>query len=494
MLVFELIYIAAYLKKGEEYKAIDTKEHKLHFLYPMAGMLITITKCEKRLNRKSKVLNSVKAINITGDPVVSQKLYFHSKVALVLMIMFLCNLLSVFASITGNENNNIISGNLIRRPDHGEGSRDVEVMVNIAPRHGDNEKDGAESNINENILIHVKEPEYRSEDLEKVFEEALNYLQEVYLGNNSSNMEVTQELNLVTAIPDMSIEIEWFCEDYILINKEGKVNNEEVGQEGIFTSVKAVLTHRDSQVDFIRTIKVMPIELSDKELLLNKLNVEIDKASDSSIKDEHITLPDKLEDYKLNWYETKDNPGLTLLIIGILLAVMLWFYKDIELEKNMEKRKNQLLIDYPEIINRFTLLVNAGMTLKQAWEKVTEDYLDKPLSTKKQKRYAYEEMLITVHELKLGVPEGLAYEQFGRRIGVLPYMKFASLITQNLKKGNRGLSELLNREALDAFEERKETAKRMGEEAGTKLLAPMMIMLIIVLIIILIPAFMSFNM
>ena len=159
----------------------------------------------------------------------------------------------------------------------------------------------------------------------------------------------------------------------------------------------------------------------------------------------------------------------------------------------MKKRKEQMLLDYPEIINKFTLLVNAGMTVKQAWSKLTEDYEKKILSSQLKKRYAYEEMLVTVRELKLGVPESIAFEQFGRRVGLLPYIKFGSLIAQNIKKGSKGLSELLSKEASEAFEERKELAKRLGEEAGTKLLAPMMIMLLIVFIIILIPAFQSFG-
>jgi hypothetical protein len=46
---------------------------------------------------------------------------------------------------------------------------------------------------------------------------------------------------------------------------------------------------------------------------------------------------------------------------------------------------------------------------------------------------------------------------------------------------------------MEAFEERKETAKRLGEEAGTKLLIPMMIMLVLVLVIIMVPAFQAFK-
>jgi hypothetical protein len=35
-------------------------------------------------------------------------------------------------------------------------------------------------------------------------------------------------------------------------------------------------------------------------------------------------------------------------------------------------------------------------------------------------------MLVTVHELMLGVAENDAYEQFGRRIGLLSYIKLGS--------------------------------------------------------------------
>ena len=50
---------------------------------------------------------------------------------------------------------------------------------------------------------------------------------------------------------------------------------------------------------------------------------------------------------------------------------------------------------------------------------------------------------------------------------------------------------MLRLEAVQAFEERKATAKRLGEEAGTKLLLPMFLMLAIVLVIVIVPAFFS---
>ena len=66
-------------------------------------------------------------------------------------------------------------------------------------------------------------------------------------------------------------------------------------------------------------------------------------------------------------------------------------------------------------------------------------------------------------------------------------------MTQNLRKGTRGLGLLLEQEAADAFEERKNLAKKYGEEAGTKLLLPMMIMFGIVVAVIMVPAMMSMQ-
>ena len=84
------------------------------------------------------------------------------------------------------------------------------------------------------------------------------------------------------------------------------------------------------------------------------------------------------------------------------------------------------------------------------------------------------------------------YTDFGRRAGQHRYVRFAGLLSQNLKLGISGLAGALETEMHAALEERKNLAIRKGEEAGTKLLFPMMIMLVIVVISVIVPAFMSF--
>lgn len=71
------------------------------------------------------------------------------------------------------------------------------------------------------------------------------------------------------------------------------------------------------------------------------------------------------------------------------------------------------------------------------------------------------------------------------------YLRLGALLSQNLRKGTKGLNDLLRFEAVQSFEERKAKAKRLGEEAGTKLLMPMFLMLTEVLIIVVVSAFFS---
>lgn len=153
------------------------------------------------------------------------------------------------------------------------------------------------------------------------------------------------------------------------------------------------------------------------------------------------------------------------------------------------KRKEQLRYDYSEMISKIALLVGAGMSVRGAWERMAVDYHD----SGKKMRYVYEEMWESYNQLRNGISELTVYEQFGRRCGTKEYLKFSTLIIQNMKKGTKDLVAMLELEAIEAFEERKNLARKYGEEAGTKLIFPMIIMLGIVMVIIMFPAMASFS-
>ena len=72
-------------------------------------------------------------------------------------------------------------------------------------------------------------------------------------------------------------------------------------------------------------------------------------------------------------------------------------------------------------------------------------------------------------------------------------MKLISLLEQERKTGDARIRDAMELEVRQAFEQRKNVARRLGEEAGTKLMAPLMLSLITVLLIVAIPAMMTLT-
>ena len=137
------------------------------------------------------------------------------------------------------------------------------------------------------------------------------------------------------------------------------------------------------------------------------------------------------------------------------------------------------------------MLLGTGMTVRAAWEKIVQEY-----EMQKERmgiQLVYEEMSNTVREINGGISEVEAYERFGKRCELTDYLKFSAMLSQNLRKGSRGISELLRVEAIQSFENRKSLAKKLGEEAGTKLMIPMMGMLAVVMIMVMVPAFLAMK-
>lgn len=482
------------LKKTPDFiKTIDKREHKLYILYPLAYGLLTKTGLEKLLNQRINITKSIKALYNTSKPESAQKLFWCRRISLVTVIIVGFTFLSLIGQFA-NDNSAILNGKYLLRPDYGEGSKKVELNVTMEGGSDSQHSENTNRLETKEISISVDERVYTEAEINKIFEKAITYLKDKVLGSNQSAELIYNKLNFCNTIPGTSITVEWEPDDYNIIQSDGSIINEGINDKGLSTYVTAILFYREYRKEYSMEFKIMPKQFSEEEVINKRLVEEIIKSSEETAEDLMLELPDTIDGYRLSWNDRKGNDGYTFLLIGLIMVIAVWIFGDKELDNQMKKRKEQMLLDYPELINKFTLLVNAGMTIKQAWNKIVEDYITKCGKTKRNKRYAYEEMLTTANELKLGTPENIAYEQYGRRVGLIPYIKFSSLISQNLKKGTKGFTDLLMREAIDAFEDRKEVAKRLGEEAGTKLLIPMILMLILVFLIIMIPAFLSFKM
>lgn len=180
---------------------------------------------------------------------------------------------------------------------------------------------------------------------------------------------------------------------------------------------------------------------------------------------------------------SKPDAGYAFFCI-LLLGGVVWL-PDRELFEKVSKRRREIQLEFPDFMNKLTLLVNAGLPVVRAWERIATDA--------RKETPLYMEVKLTLQDIKAGKPEHRAYEEFAKRCRIHEITRFITVILQNIRKGNSELVPILRVFANDCWELRKNIAKRYGEEASTKMLLPMMLMFMAVLLIVGTPAVLALR-
>lgn len=179
------------------------------------------------------------------------------------------------------------------------------------------------------------------------------------------------------------------------------------------------------------------------------------------------------------------NVEWSFYLFGFLLVLLVIYWTDKELDKKLIKKKRLILTDLPDFINTLALLINAGLPFTSAVQKIVRDSnTERPL---------YRELRCLLSDLEAGKPINQSYEDFSLRCRIPETTRFVSTVLQNLSRGSSDMVYVLRILAQDAWDKRKDVAKKQGEEAAAKLIFPMVLMFLAVTIIVLAPAIMSMS-
>lgn len=398
--------------------------------------------------------------------------------AIVVSVVF-----SVMSALLNQHDKAVMS--TLTRPEPGE--TDEIKQIKVLDKKGE-----VLAQLNVNI-----EPRQLSEnEIFEYFDNAFEEIKTKMLKENTNLNHVTSDLNLCDTAQNGVVELEWYSTDYELVGYDGKVNNRGFSDSDE-RRVKLVLITKYGEYRKEYDIEVNITAPQYDSYTRIKVHAEdgIKQAADSNPESSDIKLPEYIDGQAVD-YEYGNETNSPVVFIGLGgVAVILIILMDKKKSKDAaDKRKKELVYDYSEIVSKLTLLLGAGMTTRMAWHKIADDYNRKKQNEGFILRPAYEEMYETDCNMQAGISEGIAYERFGKRCDTREYMKLASLLQTNLRKGTSHIRELLEVEVNEAFEKRKNLAKIKGEEATTKLLFPMLLMLVVVMAIIMIPAVMKFRM
>lgn len=426
---------------------------------------------ERQLGDKLKTLQP----QIAAERQVKE--HYLTLYSTILMVVFVGDLFCLAVWVSAHSSPRLIDGSYLQRNAYGEGEIAVGLVAEIP-------------GIQEEVFDYlVEERKFTAQELEKQYDEIQALFPAVILGENERLEDVRKNLNLVSELAEYPFQISWESSAYSLVDTDGTVHNKEL-EAGEIVTLTARFRYEDWDRERQFLVQVNPAVYTPQEAIRIRLENLIREHEEITKSEESMTLPDRLGSEQIVWREMIDDSSGYFLLLVLVGAGAVYWGKGREIDQKLEARRKELLLDYSEIVNKLALYMGAGMSIRNAFFKMGEDY-------KKQrgqrKKYVYEEILITCYELQGGRSETEAYERFGKRCQVQAYIKLSALLSQNIRKGSNDLLRMFRQEADNAFAERKNMAKKLGEEAGTKLLMPMMMMLCVVMVIIIIPAYFSFT-
>ena len=390
-----------------------------------------------------------------------------------LIIIFAANLLGAAMQFQTMNDDTAAKGYLTRG-EYGSADDTAELAVTV----------GGETH---ELDLQVRSRRMSAEEIQTALDEAEKRLPPLVFGEMPQD-HIDQGISLPEKIEGLPVKVSWMTDRPDVMDWDGGIGP-GASAEGTEVKLAAEIECEEELREIEYDLTVFPEKRSEEERFLEEVTGAIEAENDST--SGTITLPQKIGDDTASWSLRNGNTGMALLMLGILIAVLFIYSRVRVREINEEKRTEQMRLDYPNIVNKLVLLTSAGMSLRRAFERIRDDYR-RSLSGGGAEKPGYDEIVRTSLEMEHGVPEAEAYRNLGKRCRGREYKTFATLLVQSVTRGGSEMNGILRHEAYEAVEERKKRARVLGEEAGTKLLLPMLLMLVIVMAVLMVPALISF--
>lgn len=364
----------------------------------------------------------------------------------------------------------------LQRNPYGEGAYEETLQVEAGGRQ-------------EEIQIYVEEQKYTDAEKKQYLKEAETELDVWFQSICGEKGELRQSISFPERLKENPAALSWSTSQPQLLDGEG-VLGKGIASKGENVEIMCTIALEEELRIWQKEVKVYPPKLTEKEVLQEEIQGQAEKLSGEN--SEKMYLPETYQGESIHYRRTEGNTGYLVCALSFLLGLGIFPLKKERERQKEELRRKEMQRDYPDVLDKLVLFLQAGFSIRKAMEKLAADYQRNRQKYHIRERAVYEEIVRTCREMEGGVYEADAYERMGKRCKISQYKILSVLLVQNLRKGNQNILELLEREAASAGEERKREARVRGEEASVKLLLPMMLQLIVVLVILMVPAFLSF--
>ena len=172
------------------------------------------------------------------------------RIAKVMMTLFWGTGLCFLAAVFTGEAKEIT---FLARPSYGQGSMETDLEVQV---EGEGEA--------QKIPILLQERQYSDQQIDEFFQQAIEDLESVILGENISMQEVRSSLEFPSSVLDGKVKADWFTDDMGLIDEKGNLVG-EAAEGGTQVQITVNFSCQDREMDYHFSVCVFSPVRSEEE-------------------------------------------------------------------------------------------------------------------------------------------------------------------------------------------------------------------------------------
>lgn len=351
------------------------------------------------------------------------------------------------------------------------------------------EKDGRTKKYS----LKLEEQSLSADELNTLFSEFFEELEKNMKGKNTSFETVSSSLRFDESLEGYPFEITYEPEDSDYIRWDGSLgeafenmNHDENLSTGILVTAEYGAYSRSKRYE----VHLKKVKETQRERMFQKAIDRLQSKEKKTRENKSFLIPEAYGKVNIQVEEHKST-GLGCFLLGLVILFFVPIHKFMELQEKEKRCRKETLRDFPVIVHLLTIYMFAGLSFASAIRRISEDYEKR--QRKKNKKYAFEEIVRMDHRMQMGVSQKEACLFWGKQFEELSYQKLSLTLIQTISKGTREARILMENMEKNAFMQRVDRARKEGEEAATRLLFPMIVLLCLVMVLIMYPALIRFQ-
>ena len=212
------------------------------------------------------------------------------------------------------------------------------------------------------LEVQISPRQYKPEEARALYQRILEELPGRILGENASLSQVEHDLELIREIPKYGVSLKWESSRPEFVDSYGRVNRQGMGEEKEEVWLRVELTDSHTSETYQLQAWVLPETTTPQENALLQLKERLKEEDYAQRYSPVLKLPEELEGKALAYRSLQEPVFASIAFLGVAAALMLVVKERSDREREIKERKNQLLLDYPELLSKMMIFLGAGMT------------------------------------------------------------------------------------------------------------------------------------